>query len=253
MADNGGLYDGTAKPWEGSAQCEDFARTTGHQCGKREIFGFGKCLQHVPDEDLEEAEAITGLRRCRTAFGTPTACRALAVGGTEPPACPRHGANPGSVTSQHAARRRLEDQAIARLEAVMREDSDAIKLLDPAPIDNPLTALLELAAEIRALREILRGRVLNLKQSDWRYYGKEREETRAEIILYERATEREASILISIAKLRIDDRLAAISERRMLTMERALTTALQGSGLDLPGQDKAMVILRRELSKASLN
>jgi hypothetical protein len=252
MADHGGFEDGTIKPWEGSALCDDIAGN-GHPCQGREIEGLGKCFFHVPEDDLEEAEDITGWKRCRTRSGTPSACRQIAVKGTVPPQCPRHGANPGSASRKAAANRRVEDQAMSRLEAIMREDAEAARLLDPAPVDDPFTALLELAAEIRALREILRDRVLQLKAGDWRYMGRQAEETRAEVILYERSLEREASILIQIVKLKPDERLLAIQERKLVIMERSLTLALQGSGLDLPAQDKAMAILRRELANASLN
>jgi hypothetical protein len=238
------------RPWEGTALC--IGQTgPGQACQNREIEGLEFCLHHIPEDMLEEAEEVTGLTRCRARYGQPDHCTRIATRGTVPPVCASHGARQGSLTSQNAARRVIEDQAINRLEAIMSDDADAIRILNPEPIGNPLTALLDLAAEIRALREIMRDRVFAIKAGDWRYRGREAEMVRAEIILYERAQEREAHILIQIAKLKIDERLAAISERRMARMEQAMDIALKGSGLDLAGQEQARQILRRELTKAS--
>ena len=40
-------------------------------CRIHEIDGMGFCLQHVPDDMLDEAEAVTRTRRCRMRFGQP--------------------------------------------------------------------------------------------------------------------------------------------------------------------------------------
>jgi hypothetical protein len=239
-------YQPSFKPWEGKSLCEG-TNNSGEPCSNKEIDGLGFCFWHVPGDMLEEAEEITGFRRCRHASG----CRELAVKGTDPPACKGHGANLGSNTSKAAAKNVIEEQALRRLEEIMKDDAESAKILNPEPIGNPLTALLDLAAEIRALREILRDRVFRIKPDEWRYKGREGEMTRAEILLYERAQEREAHILIQIAKLRIDERLAAISERRISAIERALDVALRSSGLDLAQQAEARKVLRRELTKAS--
>jgi hypothetical protein len=71
-----------------------------------EIEGLDYCLHHVPDELLEEAEAIVGFRRCRSRFG----CRQYAVAGTDPPVCKNHGANRGSVLYKRAMMRRAEQR-----------------------------------------------------------------------------------------------------------------------------------------------
>lgn len=236
------------RTWEGPAACRGKTRD-GLSCSSREIDGLEFCLQHVPDELLPEAEMITGMQRCRHAFGEPGACQQMATAGTEPPACLSHGANAGSVLGKRAARNEIEQDAIRRLEEIMAEDANQVSLLSPPPIDDPLQALLDLAAEIRALRKILRDRVMAMKPSTWRYAGKALgEQVRAEIILYERAQEREASILVSIVKLKIEDRLAKISQRQVEVVERALDAALEAAGLDLDGQDKARRVLHRELA-----
>jgi hypothetical protein len=73
------------------------------------------------------------------------------------------------------------------------------------------------------------------------------EQLRAEILLYERALERYATILLNIAKLNIADRLATVEEKQIQAIETALDAALNETGLDLVGQDKARKALRRHL------
>jgi hypothetical protein len=73
------------------------------------------------------------------------------------------------------------------------------------------------------------------------------EQTRAEIQIYERALDRLGNILIQIAKLGIEDRLAKVDERMLGNLERALVMALESTGLNLAGIDKARRTLKREL------
>jgi hypothetical protein len=239
-----------SNPWEGPEFCLG-TTNSGTRCTNHEIFGLEYCLHHVPDDDLPEAESITGWKRCRHNYGQPDACRQFAVQFTEPAACKNHGANIGSSTSKNAAKREIDQGAIDRLEEIMRDDANAAAIISPPPIGNPLTKLLELAAEIDAMRKFFRDRALKIKESEWRYRGRDAEIVRAELILWERSQERLAQILVNIAKLNIDNRLAAISERRMEIMERAFDEALRASGANFEGQDRARRVLRAELAKAA--
>jgi hypothetical protein len=65
-------------------------------CGNAEVDGLEYCVFHVPDEYLEEAEEISGVRRCRHGYGTEDCCRRQAVQGCD--SCTVHGANKGSLT-----------------------------------------------------------------------------------------------------------------------------------------------------------
>src|SRR5215469_7509664 len=94
------------RPWEGPRKCKWDRK--GLRCGSQEIDGLEFCVQHVPDEDLDEAEEISGIRRCRHHFGDEDACRNYAVAWTVPAACKVHGANAGSVQRGHAANREYE-------------------------------------------------------------------------------------------------------------------------------------------------
>lgn len=235
--------------WEGPKLC-GAPTNTGSPCSSKEILGLEFCLQHVPDDMLEEAEEITGMRRCRNRFGESDACRMIAVAGTgrkgNEPRCANHGANIGSELSQQAARAVAED----RLAMVLAEllDSRQFDLLHPPPIDNPLEELLELAAEVKALKELLRAVVAGKKMQEWRYEAtRAGEQIRAEIMLYERSTERLGHLLIQISKLGIEQRLAAIDETVIGNITRALSMALTASGMELSAQAKARKVLMREL------
>lgn len=240
-------------PWEGPELCKGTSGKNNARCSNKEILGLEYCLHHVPDEDLEEAESITGWKRCRNRFGQPDACRQYAVNDTNPPLCKNHGANAGSERSAIAAQAGIEREAIERLEAVMRDDANAARIINPPPIEDPLVKLLEVAAEIDAMRIFFRDRVLQIKESEWRWRGREAEIIRAEIVLWERSQERLAQILIAVARIDVHKLMARISEARIQMMDRALTLALQASGADPSGQQRAREVLLRELAQPNLN
>jgi hypothetical protein len=237
-----GYGDGQRRPWEGESFCTDRTRS-GARCGNREILGLEKCFWHVPEDMLEEAEQITGMRRCRQEEG----CRQIATDGTDPPACHNHGANRGSETSKNAAIRSVDNRTMEHFEQLMGTGVAAEKLLNPPAIGDPFRELLALASEVKALKDWLREIVTAMTPQKWRYSGKTGEQYRAEIVLYERATERLAALLVNIVKLKIEDRLAGVEERTMAMIERALDLSLQASGASMEGQAKALSVLRREL------
>jgi len=228
-------------PWEGIAGC-------GHppRCGNREIDGLGFCFRHVPDDLLDEAEEITGMRRCRH----HSHCVNVAREGTVPPMCPGHGAKPGSLNSKFAAARVVEGRVTDRMIEIMGENGE--RLMSPPPVGNPLTELLDLAAEVKEWKQILRQIVAYLFSKDRirSSHDKVGEQLRAEVILYERAVERLAKLYMDIGRIGIEARLAAITDRQAQVIERSLNMALQASGVDIPGQDAARKVLARELKKA---
>lgn len=234
-------------PGEGSVPCKGHNRD-GSPCGNNEIAGMEFCLHHVPDDMLEEAEETTGMRRCRHRFGETDACRYIAVSHTVPPQCKVHGANAGSHQRKLAAGRQIEAGATERLGEIMSEHAAALEMAEP--VENPLEELLRLAGEVRTLKNVLRKRIGKIKEEEWRYRGTTGEQVRAEIVLYERATERLASMLVQIAKLNIEDALARIKAEQMSRIERALQIALAASGADIEGQDAARRVLIRELTGA---
>jgi len=243
-------------PGSGPLQCQGINTGTGkgnlgQPCTHREIDGLGYCFTHMPDDLLEEAEDITGARRCRKNFGQPDACHNFAVAGTDPPQCKNHGANRGSVHAVRAATVQVNGRITDRMVAIMGDHGEA--LMQPTPVGDPLTELLDVAAEIRTWKEIMRGVVADLlSRKTIRYshrsYG---EQLRAEVLLYERALERLAAVLVQIGKLGIERKLAMIQQQQVDIVDRALTAALTASGLGLVEQQQARAVLARELTRAS--
>ncbi|HEY2641672.1 MAG TPA: hypothetical protein VGI66_17520 [Streptosporangiaceae bacterium] len=228
-------------PWEGTSLCSGTAASR-QPCGNFEIEGMGFCFQHVPDDALDEAEEVTGLRRCRHGSG----CRSIAVTGTKPARCKNHGANQGSVVHQHAAANVNESEIAEHLSRIMAIGGE--QLLNPPMISDPLTELLMLAAEVKVFKNMLTERVSMMNIADWRFTSKSMgEQTRAEIQIYERALDRLGGLLINISKLNIEARLAQIDDQMLTKLERAMVMALESTGLNLAGIDTARQTLRREL------
>jgi|SRR6516164_7894178 len=233
------------RPGEGPLLCTSLS-ASGLPCTHHEVEGMEFCVWHMPDDLLEEAEEITGWKRCRRKFGEPGACHAAAVKDTVPPRCQTHGANKGSLTSRHAATRTIERSAQEHLAEVMTREGE--KWLKAAPVTNPLVELQALAGRMLAMEQHLVKRVGRLREDEWRWSGtRTGEQVRAEILLLERAQERLHRILADMTRLGIEDRLARVDEIWVATIERALIAALEASGLDLAGQHKARQVLRVQL------
>jgi hypothetical protein len=133
--------------------------------------------------------------------------------------------------------------------AIMAESGE--RLISPRQLGNPLVELLQLAGEMAEWKDILRDLVIALAgRQQWRIaHNRVGEQLRAEVLLFERAQERYAKILLDIQRAGIEAKLAQLEERQVQAVEQALTMALQASGLDLLGQDKARKVLARELRK----
>lgn len=225
-------------PWQGQDQCLNA------QCTDFEIEGLGFCLRHVSRDDLPEAEAVTGWRRCTWRTGR---CHEIAVQNSDPPYCPMH------VGMQHEAQQRRASQGFVneaeaeQLASIMTEHGH--RLINPPRIGDPLEALLHLADQVVELCAVMRDRVSALEMSEWRYaHSRVGEQIRTEVFLYERALDRAAKVLTGIAKLRIAEHKLELEKEMASVIERALGIALEASGADLVGQHKAREVLARELA-----
>jgi hypothetical protein len=217
------------------------------RCGNDEIEGLEFCLLHVPDEYLEEAEDVTGMRRCRHQLGAPDACHNYAVDGADPVACTRHGMAPGSFAMRQTMHRTVEGKLGERLAGIMADGGE--KLLRPDPVSDPLSELMELAAEVKAVKELLRAKVAPMFANDQLRYAhsKAGEQLRMEVLLYERGLDRLARLLLDISKLNIAERLTGIRKQTADMIERAIDAALEESGVGFEGKQVAREAVRRHL------
>lgn len=116
---------------------------------------------------------------------------------------------------------------------------------DAPPVTDPLSALQRLAGRATAWEDIIGEKVNELHSL--RYSTEGGEQLRAEIAVMERAMDRLGKLLVDIAKLNIEERLAVIQQRTADMLELALTEALEKSGLDAVGQVAARSEFRRHL------
>jgi autotransporter translocation and assembly factor TamB len=136
-------------------------------------------------------------------------------GGTR---CRMHGG--AAPKARQAAARRIAEQQM----------NGALARLDVEPVENPLLALQTLAGQALAWQQEWAAKVNELKQL--RYTSEAGgEQLRAEIAAYERAMDRCASILTSIAKLDIDARLVKIEEAKAEVVVKAIEAALTVAGV----------------------
>jgi hypothetical protein len=119
---------------------------------------------------------------------------------------------------------------------------------DAAPVADPLEALQRLAGRALALEETIGQLVNNL--TSIRYEGGEEggaEQLRAEVAVLERAMDRCGRLLVDIAKLNIEERLAKVTEQQAELTMTALAAALGEMGLGLEKQREAKTRLARHL------
>ena len=134
--------------------------------------------------------------------------------------CSWHG---GSAPASVRAAARVQAEAQARQE---------LARLDVEPVGNPLEALRTLAGQVVAWQETCARLVNKLTDDSVRYEGKlHGEMVRAEIAMFQDSTRQAASVLTSLAKLNIDERLATISERKAAMLAAAFASALARAGL----------------------
>lgn len=98
------------------------------------------------------------------------------------------------------------------------------------PVENPLTAFAELAAEVLTWKRVLRKLLDEVTRVG---YSHERigEQIDARVQVYERALDRANAVLGTFARLRIDERLAAISQQQTDIIIEALDAALNAAGV----------------------
>lgn len=128
--------------------------------------------------------------------------------------CRYHGGNARQVRRKAAERAAETDlrQVLARL--------------DVAPVDDPLTEMSRLAGQVVAFKDKC-AELVNQLEDRIRYEDvKGSEQMRSEVALWERALDRCNTVLGTMARLKIDERLAAISEKQADAILAAIDAAL---------------------------
>lgn len=207
-------------------RCNNWAMTGGDLCYRH----TGRGLITLPPDERR----CTGTTKNRDRAGQR--CGEWALKGQT--VCAKHGGT--SPQALKAAGRRI-------VETKMTEDANKLLVrLGAEPVDNPLTALAELAGELRAFKNALGQRVNQLEAIR---YEDDRggEQLRSEVALYERAVSQFGNMLASIAKLNIDERLAAITEKQAEKVMTAIDAALIAAGVQGDARTAAKQVAARHL------
>jgi hypothetical protein len=112
------------------------------------------------------------------------------------------------------------------------------------PVDNPLAELQKLAGQVLAWKDAI-GRMVN-ELEEIRYASEHSgEQLRSEVALFERAMDRCERVLVAMARLNIDERLAKISERQASLVVGVLKGALDDLGIDRTEEEVRKTMARR--------
>lgn len=98
-----------------------------------------------------------------------------------------------------------------------------------APVSDPVSELADLAGQAAAWKELMAARVAELTKPG--YAGMTAEQTKAEVVVFERAMDRCGALLTSLAKLGLHERVVQVQEQQVAMMRQALTAALAQSSL----------------------
>ena len=229
------------RPSFGDTLCTSTWLISGKPCKSAARKGAETCPAHDPAGDQRRPPPPDEIRCNATNKESGERCRnGHGPGGK---VCGKHGGKAAQV--KRAATARTTEAELVTL---------ATGLVGK-PVGNPLTELSKLAGRARAWMELLEDRVQALLDEDHadpehierdergkpvergiRYRGGAGEQTRAEVQLYERAMGQLGTLLTAIARLDIDSRLAAITEKQADAVIAALEAGLTAAGVNEPGQ-----------------
>lgn len=136
-------------------------------------------------------------------------------------------------------------KAAASRERARREILQARDILDAQPITDPLRALQQLAGQVVEWMNALAERV---DFNNLRYESNiMTEQARAEVQMLERAMDRCNTVLATIAKLNIDERLARVDEATAVMIVRAIEAGLASAGVAGPAAVRARQVVQGHL------
>lgn len=180
---------------------------------------------------VRQAVKCTGINR---RSGTP--CKRYAINGGK--VCTAHGGAlpPVRIAAERNLLEKKATKELRRLEAV----------LGPAdPVDDPLTALARMAGEVMRWKELIAEQVSTLTSVG--YEGMTGEQVNAAVQVFERALDRCVMVLATMAKLNIDERLAAVSEKQAAVVVDVLTAVLAEMGMNHEQQREARTRVAHKL------
>jgi hypothetical protein len=132
----------------------------------------------------------------------------------------------------------------AETERVEREARTELARLNVTPVDNPLEELQKLAGRVLAWEKAI-GEMVN-RLTDIRYESEHGgEQLRSEVALLERAMDRCERVLVAMARLNIDERIARLSDRQATLVVDVLKGALDDLGIDRREEEVRKVMARR--------
>lgn len=193
----------------------------GTRCKLRPVAGFEVCNCHG-------APLKSGKKRCkgtRTRDGKP--CTQYPIqGGT---VCKVHGGSAPQVRAN--AQQKLAEQAARRAFGRLKDVS--------TPVEDPLTELQKLAGDVVAWKEFLAGKVADIERLS--YEGMTSgEQIRGDVQLFHNALGLCNTVLVAIARLDIDARLATISEKRADAVIAAIEAAMDAAKVPAGERPAAM-------------
>lgn len=171
-------------------------------------------------------------------------CGAHKVDGSPCPNWPMHNQETCHAHGGRAPQNRRA-ASLRLLEEQVRELFGAV-LPAAVPVTNPLAAYAQFAGEVMAWKELMRSLLEDLATVGYRH-EKAGEQIHAAVQLYERAMDRANRVLADYARLKIDERLAVITEAQKLAVILAIGAALDEAGLDGEARDEATRAAARHL------
>jgi len=124
----------------------------------------------------------------------------------------------------------------AKMRLAEADAKRALQRLDVEPVDDPVGALLALAAEVVALKDVLAGK----------WAGSRRDDEAAVVDAYGRALDRAGRLLVEVNRLGLEERLVRVREVQAARIVEAVRAALTDLGVD-PGDEYVRSVLRRRI------
>jgi hypothetical protein len=192
----------------------------GELCGLPPVAGKSVCVRHDPDAIARRPEHRKN--QCKaTSATTGEQCTEGALPGLD--VCSHHGGRAPRAKAKSAEFVRQE-KARTALERLG---------VDVTVVTNPYLALQHHAAQMIAWRDYCAGMAMALDPSQVRYSSQqELEQVRGEIQIYQRSQQDTTTALAALARLQVDEHLAAIHAATLAMLLSALRDTLAAAGLD---------------------